>query len=322
MTETFNQITKLIKSYDHFIIMAHKSIDLDAFGSALCLYKIIESFEKDVRLFLNRQQENNSIQKSIESLEKEKIHICYMYEEDIENIETNTLLFILDTNKKELVESAKVLDACQNIAVIDHHIISENTISNPCFIYVNNEVSSTAEIMVHYLKYLKKQISPLIATILMTGLIIDTNTYNIKTTDKTYETAAILMKMGANNIKKQQLLKEDKENYFKRQTFVKNSTMITENIALCVMDRNIYKRHDLALIAEDLLQFDDVEVSFVIGYIDYKIAGISARSIGEIDVEQYMRLLGGGGHKTDAACTIKSNSLDKVKRKLLKIIEK
>lgn len=156
---------------------------------------------------------------------------------------------------------------------------------------------------------------------MLAGIEVDTNEFNIKTSPETFKTAAYLLELGANNIDKQNLLKENKENYCKRQDFIKKSYMINKNMALCVMDKNIYERYQLALISEDLLQFDDVEASFTIGFIDKNIIGISARSIGEIDVEAIMRSLGGGGHQTDAACTIESKKLEEVKQKLLQSIE-
>ena len=99
------------------------------------------------------------------------------------------------------------------------------------------------------------------------------------------------MEMGADNIEKQKLLKENKDKYCKRQEFIKKSYMITDDMALCVMDTNKYMRYELALNSEELLQFDDVEASFTIGYINNDTVGVSARSIGKIDVENIMRKL-------------------------------
>lgn len=321
MTDMYEKITEQINNHDCFIILAHKSIDLDAFGSALCMYQIIEAFGKEVVILMADTQKNISIQKSIQLLEENKIPIQYVNRSNL-NFETNkTLVIILDTNKKELLEYPGILDKYSDVILLDHHIESENTITNVLIKYVDNSVSSTAEMLVSYLKALHKTISKEVATILLSGLTVDTNSFNIKTTSKTYETAAYLMELGANNIEKQQLLKENKENYVARQDFVKNSSMINDNMALCVMDHKIYQNHELALIAEDLLQFDAVEASFTIGFIGKRLVGISARSVGKIDVEKYMRALGGGGHKTDAACTVKANNLYKVRKKLLKLIE-
>ena len=111
----------------------------------------------------------------------------------------------------------------------------------------------------------------------------------------------MLTAMGADSILKQALLKEDKDSYLRRSNFVKHSYMINENMAMCTLDDEIYSTKDLAEIAEQLLQFDDVEASFSIGKIKEDMVGISARSLGNVDVEIIMEALGGGGHLTDAA---------------------
>ncbi len=315
------KIQKEIENHDNFIILAHKSIDLDAFGSALCMYQILETYGKNVQILMADKQKNISIQKSMRLLADKKVSVNYITKEEINFDNQKTLVIILDTNKQELLEYPEIIDKFSDCILIDHHIESENTIPNALIKYIDNHVSSTAEILTEYLKSTSKTISQEIATILLAGLTVDTNNFNIKTTDKTYEAAAYLMKLGADNIEKQQLLKENKEKYVARQDFVKNSNMINDNMALCIMDNQIHQNHELALIAEDLLQFDAVEASFAIGFIGKRLIGISARSVGKIDVETYMRALGGGGHKTDAACTIKAGNLYKVKKMLLKLIQ-
>lgn len=319
MTKIYQKITEEIQKQSSFIVLAHKSIDLDAFGSSLCMYQILESENKEVYLLMAETPQNLSIQKSMKLLKENKIEIHYITKEELEKIENATIV-ILDTNKKELLEYPNIVNKYNNCILIDHHIESEGSIQEATIKYIDNNVSSTAEMMTEYLKYLKKTITKEVATIMLAGLTVDTNNFSIKTTSKTYDAASYLMTLGANNIEKQQLLKENKESYLARQDFVKNSNMINEKMALCIMDHKIYQNHELALIAEDLLQFDHVEASFTIGYIGKRLVGISARSVGTIDVEQYMHALGGGGHKTDAACTIKANNLHKVEKKLKNII--
>ncbi len=317
MHKIHEQITKQIEQHDEVILLAHKSIDLDAFGSALCMYHIITSYGKKAVILMDDIQKNMSIQKSMQLLIEKGISIEYITKEKLDNTK-NSLVIILDTNKKELLEYPNIIDKFCDYIVIDHHIESENTINNALVKYIDNDVSSTAEMITTYLKETNKSIPNTVATILLAGLTIDTNNFNIKTTNKTYETAAYLMTLGADNIEKQQLLKENKESYVVRQDFIKNSDMINDTMALCVMDHHIHSNYELALIAENLLQFDTVEAAFAIGFIGKRLVGISARSVGKIDVEVYMRALGGGGHKTDAACTIKSGNLYKVKKMLLK----
>lgn len=322
MKKILDKITQNIQENDHIIIVSHKDMDLDAIGSSLCLYKIVEKFHKTPFIFLDDLNQNQTLQKSIEKLKENKIKINFIQEEEMKNYSPDTtLVIIVDTNKKGLIVCPTLIEYFQKIIVIDHHIKSEDYISNTIFTYIENNTSSTTEIMYHYLKYLKFTIEPIIATIMLAGIEVDTNGFNIKTNAETFYTAAALLELGADNVEKQKLLKENKENYCKRQEFIKKSYMINKNMALCVMDTNIYQKYQLALISEDLLQFDDVEASFTIGFIDSDKIGISARSIGKIDVEKIMRSLGGGGHQTDAACSISSKSLQEVKQQLLDKIE-
>lgn len=317
MIEAFNLLTKEIKEHKNIVIMAHKAMDLDAYGASLCLYEISKTFEKNVMIYMNKELENKSTEKSMQKIEELGYNINYIYSKD--EIEEDTLAIVLDTHKASLLED---YDAIKDLSIfiIDHHIANEETIQSR-YTYINHEVSSTVEIMVNYVKYLNRAVSPIVATIMLAGLEIDTNEFSVKTKAETYETAAYLTRSGADNITKKQLLKEDKENYCKRQDFVKSSKMITDHIALCVMDNNIYEKYMLALISEDLLQFDDVEAAFTIGHIDENIIGISARSIGTIDVEKVMYALDGGGHKTDAATALKNKNIEEVTEKLITIIK-
>lgn len=318
MIETFNLLTKEIKEHDNIVIMAHKGMDLDAYGASLCLYEIVKSFEKNVMIYMSKIPENNSIEKSIKKLSELNYSVNYVYSEN-DIPKENTMAVVLDTHKASLLENYDAIRSFE-IFIIDHHISNVETIESK-YTYINHELSSTVEILANYTKYLNKTLPPIIATIMLAGLEVDTNRFDVKTTDKTYEAAAYLTKLGADNIIKKQLLKEDKDNYCKRQDFVKNSDMITDNISLCVMDNNVYKKYMLALISEDLLQFDNVEAAFTIGYIAENTVGISARSIGNIDVEQVMYKLGGGGHKTDAATSINDVTLEDVKDKLIEVIK-
>lgn len=322
MEDIFKSLTKLIKSYDNFIIMSHQNMDLDALGSSLALSNIIKSFNKPNYIFMDRRPKNSSISKSLTKLKEESNDTNFIYRTNYNNILTdNTLLIILDVHKEEMIEYKKLIKEVKDVVVIDHHIKNNNYIKDTVLSYINSNVSSTIEIMVNYLKYLNKEVNSLYATIMLAGIEIDTNSFNIKTGENTYEAAAYLTKMGADNILKQELLKEDKQKYLERQEFIKNSYMINKKMALCIMDDNIHERQELAKISEELLQFDDVEASFTIGFVSEKQIGISARSIGKIDVEELMVKLGGGGHKTDAAAQFNDISLNEVKDKLIEIVK-
>ena len=322
MEQIFNSLTQLIKEHDNILIMTHKNPDFDGMGSALGLQQIIYSFKKNSYICMNSNEKNNSLKKSYDLIKENNLYFNYIRKSNVDKlIDDNTLLIVLDTHKQEMTEIPELIDKVKNVVIIDHHIKNKNYIIDATLSYINSGLSSTVEFMANYIKYLNKNIDSLFATFMLVGLEIDTNNFRLKTTDKTYEAAAYLIQLGADNILKQELLQENKDSYVKRQKLIEKSFMINKNMTLCVLDSKIYENKDLASIAEELLQFENVEASFVIGKIKSNIIGISARSIGKVNVEEIMAKLGGGGHYTEAATQIKDKSLIEAERMLLNTLK-
>ena len=221
-----------------------------------------------------------------------------------------------------MVEMPSLLEKCPNIIVIDHHIKCKQYIQNTVLNYINSNMSSTIEIISRYLKFLNKKVNPIVATMMLAGMEIDTNSFNVKTNASTFSSAAFLMDMGADNILKQELLKEDKDEYIIRQKYIENSYMLNNKIAICTLDNKIVDNKILAQIAENLLQFDNVEIAYAIGYVSKNKVGISARSIGKYNVEPIMKNLFGGGHATEAATQIKNVNIESALNMLMNEIDK
>lgn len=314
MQKLFKSLTESIKNHEEIILMAHRNIDLDALGSLLCLYEITTSFEKQTYIIMNKEV-NNSVRKALSKIS----NVNFKY--DLKEINENSLLIIVDTHKEELLEQPKLLEIIKDVVVIDHHFKDLNYIKNTIFSYINANLSSAAEILLHYSRYLNHEISNITATIMLAGIEIDTNSYSIKTTDKTYESSALLMKSGADNLLKQELLKEDKEEYLKRQKILEKSYMVTDKIALCVFDDEKNKKEEISQTAASLLQFDNVEIGFAIGKLKNGNIGISAKSLGNHNVKAVMNKLGGGGHLNNAAAEIKDTTIEEAKEKLVAIIK-
>ncbi len=321
MQEIWNQLTKEIKNHEVVIIMAHRQIDFDALGSSLCMNEIIKSFGKESYLFLDQSVEHmdSATKKAFERVEH--LGVKKLFPNNYkEFLGENPLLIILDTHKKDLLAYPPLLDQVKDVVIIDHHIKGSNYIKNTVLTYMNSGLSSVTEFMIHYARYLNKEMPPIISTIMLAGLSIDTNEYRMKTNASTYEASALLMEMGANNVEKLEFLRESKEEYLKRLDFVKKSDMVKKGVALCIMDENIVLPKDLAIISESLLQFDKVDVAYTIGRTSENTIGISARSIGTVNVEEVMTSLGGGGHYGEAACQLENETLEGAREKLLEKI--
>ena len=318
MKHIFKKLNEIIKDYDSVIAMGHKDPDLDSLGSCLGIIEVVESFGKKGYLFLNDkhlENYNTNINQAFNKMEKD---IVCINEKSYKKIEGKVLLIITDVHIKDRLEYPELVNEFDTI-VLDHHIKSKDYIKDTIFTYIDTNLSSMSELITFYAEYNNIDLDNVIATILLAGIEIDTNGFNLKTTSNTYEAASTLMEMGADSILKQELLKESKEEYMKRATFIRNSFMIKDDTAMCIVS-GITDSKELAETAEELLTFEDVQASYVIGKLDNETIGVSARSLGDIDVSNTMKKMGGGGHPSNAATQVKDKTIKEVKQEIIDII--
>lgn len=319
MDYLFKKITESIKNSNKVIIMTHKHPDLDGIGSALAMHEIVKTLKKDCYIVLPHEKLNSSLDKSIKILEKNKINVNFIDPKEVAKlISDKNLLIILDTGKPILVENQKLLEM-PNIIVIDHHPMSSVHITNTIVEYIDETKSSVIEIMTEYLRHLNIKINPIILTILLTGLEIDTNCYHFKTTEKTFNAAAFLTKNGANINLKNEILKMPKAAIIRINEHIKQSRFIKDGFIVCdigALNKMVY----LAIIADELLKLENVEAAFAIGKLKDGNIRISARSMGNVSVNEIMKALGGGGHITAAAAEIKNKTTEEVIEMIKNII--
>lgn len=319
MKQLFEKLTSIINNYDNFIIMGHKDPDLDSLGASLGLYEAIEHLKKNAYIFIDTdklEKYNSNINQAFKKMEKK---IICVNEKTYTKIKGKILIIIVDVHVAERLEYKDII-SLYDVVVLDHHIKNKNYIKNTKFMYIDSNLSSMSELITFYDEYLNINLDYVIATILLAGIEVDTNSFNLKTTSRTYEAASTLMEMGADSILKQELLKETKEEYMKRANFIRNSFMINNEIAMCIASA-VTSPLELAEIAEELLTFEDVCASFALGKFENGNIGVSSKSLGKIDVSFYMKKLGGGGHTSNAACEVTSKTLKEVKQELIEMIK-
>ena len=312
MLEVFDKLTKKLKEYDSVLIMSHKNTDLDGLVSSIVLCEIARKFKKVANVFLN--DKNNSVKK-VEKLFNEDLITsnCEKFLPD------KTLLVVLDTNSCVYVEEPKLLEVYEHVLLIDHHGKSDPLIKATEMSYINDSLSSIIEFMTSYLKYLNFKIDENIATLMLAGLEIDTNSFNFKTSPRTYQTAGILVEMGASLNLKQEILRESREDILKRNELLKKSYVFRDVVSICVLDDGIYEPVELAQVADELLHFKNIEISFCLGFIDKDNARVSIRSIGNYNAGDLALKLGGGGSIMAAASPVGS-SLSEAEKKIKKLV--
>lgn len=316
------KINKAIRNSKTVFLMAHRNLDLDALGSQIGMYMILKRKKKKCYIIIDDKTHEMGVEKVLRELEgcieiiKSENIDEYLYPRNSKN-----LLMILDTNKEELVQSKEVLSKIKNKIIIDHHDLGKTTIKDAEIIN-DNKISSTCEMIANLIEFYDVDIESYYATIILSGIVLDTNNFTLNTSAETYYTAYFLASMGASAKKVQYLLKQDIEEYSERQKLLASIETIDDKIAFTKASQHTqYRREDLARVADTLLFFNNIEASFVIGKIGKEIIGLSARSLGNYDIGKILEKLGGGGDSTSGAATFENTTIGKVEQELKKIIK-
>lgn len=313
-----NKIKQLIENSSNVVIVSHKNIDLDALGTDLGLYFICKSFGKDAYIIVEDETFSPEIRRALSTIEKKDNITIKKYSDIKRFINDKTLLIIADTNKKSRLQNIELLEIKDKV-LIDHHIKSDDEIQDLIYEYIDTNESSAAEIAMDLINEFNTYIPSEIATIMLSGIYIDTNGFILKTNENTHSCAATLYSFGADNKEASRLLKQNFNEYKRRQALIMKTEFYNE-VAITISDELIYNTIELAKACDVLLTFNHVEAAYVIAKIDENTIGISARSLGNIDVEELMTHFGGGGHKTDAGAQVKESDVFKIKENLLNYI--
>lgn len=319
--ENKKQLIKEIKHSKVVFLMAHKGLDLDALGSAIGMALVIKKLKRDCFIIIDDKNHEMGVGKVLEEVEG-----CFniIKSSDVEkkmySIPKKNLLIILDTSKQELVQSPEIVDKFSRKVVMDHHEYEEKSISDGLII-VDSEISSTCEMITELIEDMNIEIDAYYATLLLSGIVLDTNSFALKTSQETYYSAYYLSCLGASTKKVQYLLKQDIKEYTERQKLFTDITIINKVAVSKGTNYAKYRREDLAKVADILLYFNGVEACFVIGRLTDKIIGISSRSMGNYPITDILKQLGGGGDQYHGAARIEDESIGKVNQRLIKLIQ-
>lgn len=314
-------LTEHIKASNHILIMGHKNSDLDCVGAAVGLWSsITKSLKKPCHVVVRKNQ--SLALPLIESMEKAGCGNMFMEpEEALSALNNNTLLIIVDTHSPSFIEEADIYERCENVVVIDHHRMMVNHISNALVFFHEPYASSASEMATELIQYMgDSNLTRLEAEALLSGITLDTKNFVLKTGVRTFEAAAYLRKKGANTVEVKRLFSNSLNTYKSKYQLVSQAE-IFHNCAIACAESIIDDiRVTAAQAADELLSINNVQASFVIFKID-NVINISARSLGDINVQIMMEKLGGGGHQTMAGAQMPDATVEQAREQLVKIIE-
>ncbi len=317
-----NALNREIRRSKTVFLMAHKDLDLDALGSSIGMYILLKRRKKEVYIIVDDLQHELGVEKVLRELEG---CIKIIKSDSVSKLkhpnDSKNLLIILDTNKPDLVQSKSVLKLFERKVIIDHHDLGKGSFKDGLIIN-DNEVSSTCEMIANLVEYYEIEIESYYATVLLAGIVLDTNNFMLKTTPDTYYAAYYLASLGASAKKVQYLLKQDINEYTEQQKLLAGIETINGRIAFTKASQySVYRREDLARVADTLLFFNNIEASFVIGKIGKETVGISARSLGNYEISKILEKLGGGGSNYNGAAVFHDVPISKVEQMLKNVIK-
>lgn len=294
---------RLLDEANKVIVMGHANPDMDSFGAAIGISRFAMICGKDVYIVLNYYNETLT-----EIYNNAKEAECYNFigtEKALSMIDDETLLIVVDTHRPGYVEAPELLEKTDKLAIIDHHRKAEDVIQTAKLSYIESYASSASELVSEMLQYVgekKNVITKFEAEALLAGITVDTNSFAVKTGVRTFEAAAWLRRAGADTATVKRFFQMNSQAFMLRAKCVANAKFLAGgHIAISILEGQHVDAQILdSQAADELLDVRGVKASFVVGTTMAGRTVISARSLGEINVQVIMEQLGGGGHLTTA----------------------
>jgi len=317
-----NALAELIDEAKQVYVMGHSYADMDALGAAAGVCAIARKRGKKCRIVIDT--ENNAAHPMLRRLQAlPEYQGAFLSGDDaFLRVQPETLLVVVDTNRPGSVESEPLLDACNRVAVIDHHRRGSSYIDKMALNYHEPYASSASELVTELLQYLIEPGDLLKAEseALLAGIVLDTKNFTNRTGGRTFEAAAYLRRAGADTADVQRMFQSDLQSMISRYDIIRRAELYHGDIAIAALDQEC-DRVIAAKAADEMLTLQGVRASFVLYRKDDGIY-ISARSLGEINVQVLVETLGGGGNSTTAGGQCSGMTVAEAKATLLRAIDK
>lgn len=317
-----NALAELIDEAKQVYVMGHSYADMDALGAAAGVCAIVRKRGKKCRIVIDT--ENNAAHPMLRRLQTlPEYQGAFLSGDDaFLRVQPETLLVVVDTNRPGSVESEPLLDACNRVAVIDHHRRGSSYIDKMALNYHEPYASSASELVTELLQYLIEPGDLLKAEseALLAGIVLDTKNFTNRTGGRTFEAAAYLRRAGADTADVQRMFQSDLQSMISRYDIIRRAELYHGDIAIAALDQEC-DRVIAAKAADEMLTLQGVRASFVLYRKDDGIY-ISARSLGEINVQVLVETLGGGGNSTTAGGQCSGMTVAEAKATLLRAIDK
>ena len=307
-------LRELIQRADVVFVTGHKNSDADSLGASVGVCKMASLFDKKAYIIIGEMQ--SATKRLVDELKKEETYKdAFITEQAALQMETkNALLVVVDTHNPLYVDAPKLVNEIENIVLIDHHRRGEKYIDKPVLTFHEPYASSACEMVTEVFQYIKDgaKLSPKEAQAVYAGMVLDTKNFSMKTGVRTFEAASFLRRMGVDTVNVKRIFQNDMSMYVKRAKIVANADTYLDKFAISYWDEAETAANIIASqAADELLNITGIKASFVLCKSEDGVT-VSARSLGEYNVQLVMEKIGGGGHMTIAGAQFKNKSTTEV----------
>ena len=319
----------IINSASNVIVSGHMDMDMDALGACLGIMAMCEFAKRPCQIVydpkLTEKKTRFAFQSAFSKAELDRMTLTPKEAED--RIRPTTLFVVVDVSVPHLVMGNKALEKSAKTIVIDHHRRGEAFIDKPVLSYVDPSAASASEIIAELIHYAtanpRIELSPTYATLMLSGIFLDTSFFKSRATGiRSFEAAEILKEFGADNQKADDYLKDEYEEYALITKIISTIRTPYTGICYCVADeKDIIERATLSKVANQLMQLKGVNAAFVLGRTQANESRLSARSNGSINVQILCEKMGGGGHFGSAAAVFPNTAVSAAETILLDTLD-
>ena len=316
-----NALSALVSDSSQVFIMGHRSPDNDCIGAAAGVCALCR--KNGVPVHIIKEASPPPAQELIDRLAPlPEYQDCFLTAQEALLIaDSRSLAVVVDTNRPDQVQAAELLESCNRVAVIDHHRRAATYIEGAALNYHEPYASSASEMVTELLQYIVEpnQILRSEAEALLAGIVLDTKNFTMRTGGRTFEAAAFLRRSGADTAEVKKLYQNDLADTVAKYALIQNAQLYRDHIALAV-SRQPVGRIIAAQAADELLNIMGIDTSFVIAPEGDKV-NLSARSMGDTNVQVILEKLGGGGNAAAAGGQVSGKSVDEVAQELKEAID-
>ncbi|WP_435370807.1 DHH family phosphoesterase [Fructilactobacillus ixorae] len=296
-------LVQLMGTADQIFVDGHKQPDMDSWGAALGIRRIAQMNGKQCYIVFDDQDVHTDIRRLLDKIKDyPDIEASIISTDEAVKLATDdSLMIMVDHSNPKIGVAQELYQKLENrVVIIDHHRRGEDFPPNPLLAYVEPYASSACELITEMFEYQSQSADPmneLEATAMLTGIVVDTQSFTVKTGTRTFDAASYLRSAGANVEEIASFMKENVKNYMDENHLISLVKFESDHIALITAEDEVaYDSVTAAKAVDSLLSVDGVEASFVVFRRQDGNVGISARSTGTINVQLIMEQLGGGGH--------------------------